>query len=182
MVEATARIAPRHIDQLRRSCAEVILPEDAGYDDGRRLWNAIHDRRPAVIARPSSAREVAVAVRFAREHDLEITVRSGGHSAAGLGGADGGLLVDMSAMRGVEADPRTRTARANGGALLGELDVAAQAHGLVCPIGVSGIDSKLPATIAAATVAQLIQRDEALRLSLADSAAAHPRLRGGHAG
>ena len=138
MVEATARIAPRQIEQLRRSCGEVIAPEDAGYDDARRLWNAIHDRRPAVIARPSSAEEVATAVRFAREHDLEITVRSGGHSAAGFGGANGGLLVDMSAMRGVEADPRTRTAWANGGALLGELDVAAQAHGLVCPIGVIG--------------------------------------------
>ena len=138
MVEATARIAPHHIDQLRRSCAEVITPEDASYDDARRLWNAIHDRQPAVIARPSSAEEVATAVRFARDHDLEITVRSGGHSAAGFGGANGGLLVDMSAMRGVEADPRTRIARANGGALLGELDVAAQAHGLVCPIGVVG--------------------------------------------
>jgi FAD/FMN-containing dehydrogenase len=138
MVEATARIAPHDVDQLRRSCADVIAPEDAGYDDARRLWNAIHDRRPAVIARPSSAEEVATAVRFAREHDLEITVRSGGHSAAGLGGANGGLLVDMSAMRGVEADPRARTARANGGALLGELDVAAQAHGLVCPTGVIG--------------------------------------------
>ncbi len=138
MVEATARIASRHIDQLRRSCAEVIAPEDAGYDEARRLWNAIHDRRPAVIARPSIAEEVATAIRFARDHDLEITVRSGGHSAAGLGGANGGLLVDMSGMRGVEVDPRTRTARANGGALLGELDVAAQMHGLVCPTGVVG--------------------------------------------
>ena len=138
MVEATARIAPHHIDQLRRSCAAVITPEDAGYDDGRRLWNAIHDRRPAVIARPATPEEVATAIRFARDHELEITVRSGGHSAAGLAGANGGLLVDMSAMRGVEADPKTRTARANGGALLGELDIAAQAHGLVCPVGVIG--------------------------------------------
>ena len=138
MVEATARIAPHHLDQLRRSCAEVITPEDAGYDDGRRLWNAIHDRRPAVVARPSTAEEVASAIRFAREHDLEITVRSGGHSAAGLAGANGGLLIDLSAMRGVEADPQTRSARANGGALLGELDSAAQAHGLVCPTGVVG--------------------------------------------
>jgi FAD/FMN-containing dehydrogenase len=138
MVETSTALQVHHLDQLRRSCAEVITPEDAGYDDGRRLWNAIHDRRPAVIARPSSSEEVATAVRFAREHDLEITVRSGGHSASGLGGANGGLLVDMSAMRGVEADPRTRTARANGGALLGELDVAAQAHGLVCPTGVVG--------------------------------------------
>lgn len=138
MVEASARITPEHLDQLRRSCAEVITSGERGYDDGRRLWNAIHDRRPAVIARPTTAEEVAAAVRFAREHDLEITVRSGGHSAAGLGGANDGLLVDMSAMRGVQADPRTRTARTNGGALLGELDVAAQEHGLVVPTGVVG--------------------------------------------
>src|SRR4029079_16705678 len=138
MVEASSRIDPHHLDQLRRSCAEVITPGDSGYDDGRRLWNAIHDRRPAVIARPSAAREVAAAVQFAREHDLEITVRSGGHTAAGFGGANGGLLVDMSGRRGVVLDPQARTARASGGALLGELDVAAQAYGLVCPTGVVG--------------------------------------------
>ena len=138
MVEATARIAAHHLDQLRRSCAEVITPDHETYDEARRLWNAVHDRRPAVIARPSSAEEVATAVRFAREHDLEISVRSGGHSAAGLAGANGGLLVDMSGMQGVVADPKTRIARANGGALLGELDIAAQAHGLVCPVGVVG--------------------------------------------
>lgn len=88
--------------------------------------------------RPTRADEVAVAISFAREQKLEITVRSGGHSATGLRGVDGGLLVDMSAMRGVVVDPAAQTARANGGALLGELDVAAQAHGLVCPIGVVG--------------------------------------------
>ena len=138
MVETPRRVAAHLVDQLRRSCATVIVPGDADYDEARRLWNAIHDRRPAVIARPSTPGEVAAAVLFAREHDLEITVRSGGHSASGLGGVNGGLLVDMTAMRGVEADPRTRIARANGGALLGELDVAAQAHGLVCPVGVVG--------------------------------------------
>jgi FAD/FMN-containing dehydrogenase len=134
---STALVAPRHLEQLRAS-TEVLAPGDDGYDDARRLWNAIHDRRPAVIARPSNAEEVAAAVRFAREHDLEITVRSGGHSAAGFRGADGGLLIDMSRMRGVVVDPSARTARANGGALLGELDIAAQAHGLVCPTGVVG--------------------------------------------
>ena len=138
MVDATAPLAPHHLDQLRRACGEVVTPDDATYDERRALWNPIHDRRPAVIARPSSAEEVATAIRFAREHDLEITVRSGGHSAAGLAGTNGGLLVDMSAMRGVKVDPQTRSARANGGALLGELDVAAQAHGLVCPTGVVG--------------------------------------------
>jgi FAD/FMN-containing dehydrogenase len=138
MVDTTASLAARHLDQLRRACGEVITPDDASYDDARRLWNAIHDRRPAVIVRPATAENVATAVRFAREHDLEIVVRSGGHSAAGLKGSDGCLVVDLSGMRGVEIDPHTRIARSNGGALLGELDVAAQAHGLVCPTGVVG--------------------------------------------
>ncbi len=138
MVETTARIAAHHLDQLRRASGEVITPDDATYDDARRLWNAIHDRRPAVIVRPTTAEKVVTAIRFAREHDLEIVVQSGGHSAAGLKGADGCLVVDLSEMRGVEVDPGTRIARSNGGAFLGELDVAAQAHGLVCPVGVVG--------------------------------------------
>src|SRR4051795_12869643 len=138
MIDATAQLAPRDVDQLRRAIGEVITPEDASYDEARRLWNAIHDRRPAAIARPTTADEVATAIRFGRDHDLEIAVRSGGHSAAGLRGVDGGLVIDLSAMRGIEVDAAARTARSNGGALLGELDVAAQAHGLVCPVGVVG--------------------------------------------
>jgi FAD/FMN-containing dehydrogenase len=138
MVDTSSPLAPGHLDQLRRTCGEVITPDDASYDDARRLWNAVHDRRPAVIVRPNAATKVATAVRFAREHDLEIVVKSGGHSATGLKGADGCLVVDLSEMRGVEVDPRSRIARSNGGALLGELDVAAQAHGLVCPTGVVG--------------------------------------------
>jgi FAD/FMN-containing dehydrogenase len=138
MLDATGRLAPSDLDQLRRSVGEVISPDDAAYDEARRLWNAIHDRRPAVIVRPTTADQVASAVRYARDHELEIQVRSGGHSALGLRGSDGGLVVDLSSMRGVDVDPRARTARANGGALLGELDVAAQAHGLVCPTGVIG--------------------------------------------
>ena len=138
MLDATGRLAPSDLDQLRRSVGEAIAPDDAAYDEARRLWNAIHDRRPAVIVRPTTAHQVASAVRYARDHELEIQVRSGGHSALGLRGADGGLVVDLSSMRGVDVDPRARTARANGGALLGELDVAAQAHGLVCPTGVIG--------------------------------------------
>jgi FAD/FMN-containing dehydrogenase len=132
-------IAPHSLDQLRRTLTgEVILPGEAGYDDARRLWNAIHDRRPAVIARATSAEEVATSIAFARDHDLELQVRSGGHSARDIAGGDGGFLVDMSAMRGVSVDPERRVARVAGGALLGELDVAAQAYGLVCPVGVVG--------------------------------------------
>ena len=138
MVEAGMRLAPGHLDQLRRTCADVVTPDDEAYDEARRLWNAIHDRRPAVIARPSTPQEVAASVAFGREHDLEIAVQSGGHAAAGFGGREGGLVINLSNMRGVQVDPRTRIARANGGAFLGELDVAAQAHGLVCPIGVIG--------------------------------------------
>jgi FAD/FMN-containing dehydrogenase len=138
MVDAGSRLAPRQLDQLRRSCGDVVTSDDAGYDEARRLWNAIHDRRPAVIARPGNAQEVAAAVAFAREHDLEIAVQSGGHAAAGLVGRDRGLVINLSNMRGVQVDPQTRIARSNGGAFLGELDVAAQAHGLVCPVGVVG--------------------------------------------
>ena len=139
MLEASPTLPARALGQLRRSFhGDVITPADESYDDARRLWNALHDRRPAAIVRPRNPSEVATAIRFARDHDLEITVRSGGHSLAGLTGRAGGLVVDMSAMRGVEVDPERRTARANGGALLGELDVAAQTHGLVCPVGVVG--------------------------------------------
>lgn len=129
-------------DQLRRLRAafsgEIVTPADDGYDEARRLWNAMFDRMPAAVVRPRTSEEVATAIRFAREQDLAIAVRSGGHSASGHSGSDGGLVVDLSHMRGVTADPASRTARANGGALLGELDVAAQAHGLVCPVGVVG--------------------------------------------
>ncbi|MDQ3689498.1 MAG: FAD-binding protein, partial [Chloroflexota bacterium] len=129
-------------DQLSRLRAafsgEIVTPADDGYDEARRLWNAMFDRRPAVLVRPRTSEQVAAAIRFAREQDLEIAVRSGGHSASGHSGSDGGLVVDLSRMRGVTTDSASRTARAKGGALLGELDVAAQAHGLVCPVGVVG--------------------------------------------
>jgi len=112
MVDATARLAPNDLDQLRRSCPDVVAPEDAEYDETRRLWNAMHDRRPAVIARPSNAQEVAAAIAFGRDQDLEIAVQSGGHAAAGFAGPDGSLVINLSNMRGVQVDPRTRTARA----------------------------------------------------------------------
>ena len=117
---------------------DVIAPKDEIYDDARRVWNAMFDRRPSLIVRPTSVADVATAIRYGRDRDLEIAIRSGAHSAAGHSTTDGGLLIDMSKLRGVSVDPTLRTARVLGGTLLGELDIAAQAHGLVCPVGVIG--------------------------------------------
>jgi FAD/FMN-containing dehydrogenase len=127
------------LDQLRASIdGEILTAEHGRYEDARRLWNGVHDLRPSVIVQPASQEGVASALRFARDHDLELAVRSGGHSPAGHSGTDGGLVIDLAGMRGVTVDPVRRVARVNGGALLGEVDVAAQAHGLVCPTGVVG--------------------------------------------
>lgn len=132
-------VGDAQIRQLARDFGgDLVTPVDAGYDEARRVWNAMHDRRPALITRPTTPTDVARVIRFARDHDLALAVRSGGHSPAGHSTCDGGVVVDLSRMRGVSVDPAKRTARANGGALLGELDVAAQAHGLVCPTGVVG--------------------------------------------
>jgi len=118
MAQAPTELTGDQLRRLRETFAgDIVVPTDAAYDGARRLWNAVHDRRPAVIARPSTSAEVASLIRFAREHDLELAVRSGGHSPAGHSTCDGGLVVDLSRMRGVSVDPATRTARANGGAL-----------------------------------------------------------------
>jgi hypothetical protein len=94
------------------------------------------DRYPALVVRPTDADDVAAAIRFAREQDLVVAVRGGGHSIPGHSTCDGGIVVDLSRMRGAQVDGDSRTARVNGGALLAELDDAAQAAGLVCPVGV----------------------------------------------
>jgi FAD/FMN-containing dehydrogenase len=132
-------ITQGHLDELRRSFAgDVITPEADGYDDARRVWNAMFDRRPALIVRPTSVADVQAAVRFGRELNLEIAIRGGGHSAVGHSTTDGGLVIDLGRMNEVSVDSERRLARTGGGALLGQLDVAAQEHGLVCPVGVVG--------------------------------------------
>src|ERR671927_278931 len=99
---------------------ELLGPEDAGYDEARRIWNGDIDRRPGLIARCTGAADVMSAVRFARERDLLVAVRGGGHAVAGHAVCDGGLLIDLSSMRGVRVDPRRQTARAQGGCLAGD--------------------------------------------------------------
>ena len=115
---------------------EVVLPGDDGYDAARAVWNRMVDRRPAAVVRPTRADDVVPALRFARERDLQIAVRGGGHSIPGFSTCDDGLVIDLSRMRGAEVDPERRVARVAGGSLLAELDDAAQAAGLVCPVGV----------------------------------------------
>jgi hypothetical protein len=115
---------------------EIVLPGDVDYDSARAVWNGMVDRRPAIVVRPNDAHDVALAVRFAREQELVLAVRSGGHSIPGLSTCDDGIVIDLSRMRGVRVDPDRRVAEVRGGSLLAELDEAAQAHGLVCPVGV----------------------------------------------
>jgi hypothetical protein len=113
----------------------LVRPGDAEYDSERSVWNAMVDRRPALIARCASTADVVAALRYGREAGLEIGVRCGGHSFLGLPVVDDGLLLDLSAMNSVQVDPVSRRARVGGGALLGALDVASQRYGLATTAG-----------------------------------------------
>lgn len=129
MFNPTRVLAPPAVD------GAVLLPGHAGYDQARTIWNAIVDRRPRMIIRCASVRDVVTAVRTARELDLEIGVRCGGHSAVGHAVPDAGLMIDLTPMGGVRVDPRSRRAWVQGGAMLGALDRAAQRYGLATTAG-----------------------------------------------
>src|SRR5215470_10109261 len=137
MATQTAAIEGQAVEQLRaRFRGALLRPGEEGYDEARRVWNGAIDRRPALIARCAGADDVAEAVRFARERDLPISVRGGGHAVAGHAVADGALMVDLSLMKAVRVDPVARTARAAGGLLWRELDSATQPAGLATTGGV----------------------------------------------
>ena len=121
-----------------RFAGEIIEPGDAGYDQARIVWNAIVDRHPALVVRPTSVDDVVSAIQFAHDKDLVVAVRGGAHSVAGFSTCDGGMVIDLSGMRAVAVDPNRKRATAQGGAHLSKLDKSAQAHGLVCPVGVVG--------------------------------------------
>ncbi|PGH43001.1 FAD-linked oxidoreductase [Micromonospora sp. WMMA1996] len=114
----------------------MLGPDSKSYDEHRRVWNAVHDRRPALIARCVNAVEVSSVLRYARSAGLAVTVRGGGHNVAGRAVSDASVMIDLSLMRGVSVDPSARLARAQGGCLLRDLDAATTPHGLACPAGV----------------------------------------------
>jgi len=114
---------------------QLLLPTSAGYDDARKIFNGMFDKRPALLARCAGAADVVRSVNFARAHELLVAVRGGGHSLSGQSVCDDGLMIDLSAMRGVRVDSARRLARAGGGALLGDLDRETLAFGLVTPTG-----------------------------------------------
>ena len=125
------------LEELRAGLrGPVLAPSDAGYDETRRVHNGMFTRRPAVIVRCLGTADVVDSVRFARRHDLELAVRGGGHSVAGKSVCEGGLMLDLSLMKGVHVDAARRTARAQGGATWGDFNRETQVHGLATTGGV----------------------------------------------
>jgi len=115
---------------------EVIGPESDAYDEARALFNAMIDKRPAVIAQCTSDDDVAAVIRFARDHELPLAIKAGGHNGGGLGSVDDGVVADLSPLKSITVDPATRTVRVGGGCLWGEVDAATQPHGLAVPAGI----------------------------------------------
>jgi FAD/FMN-containing dehydrogenase len=125
-----------HIQRLRTELrGELITPADAAYDAARKVYNAMIDRHPALIARCADVADVLSGVKFAREENLLLAVRGGGHNGPGLGICDGGLVIDLSRLRSVRVDPKNRTVRVDGGCLWGDVDHATHPFGLAVPSG-----------------------------------------------
>ncbi|MDH4037426.1 MAG: FAD-binding oxidoreductase [Candidatus Krumholzibacteria bacterium] len=126
----------KHVDALRAALrGSLHLAGSPGYDTSRTLWNGMIDRHPALVVRALGVADVVTVVNFARQHGIALSMKGGGHNIAGLACCDGGLLLDMGAMRGVWVDPAGRIAHAQGGCLLGDVDRETQLHGLAAPLG-----------------------------------------------
>lgn len=126
------------VEQFRSALSGALLqPSDPVYDEARQVYNGMFDKHPALIARCEDVSDVIQSVNFARQHSLPLSVRGGGHHAAGLGVVDDGLVIDLTCMRRVQVDPQARTARVEGGCTLGDVDSATHAFGLAAPFGIN---------------------------------------------
>ena len=135
---------------LPPTCAGICCTGDGGYDDARKVWNGMIDRRPALIARCAGVADVINSINFARTHRLLVAVRGGGHNVAGNATCDGGLMIDLSEMHSIRVDPAQRTARAEAGATWGELDQETQTFGLATPRRANIDHRRLPGSRSAA--------------------------------
>lgn len=132
------RLTKQHAEPLRAAVhGRVVLQDDADYDEARKVWNGMIDRRPVAIVQCVRADDVAAAIDFARRHGLDISMRGGAHHIAGNAVCDGGLVIDFSRMKAVHVDPERRLAVVEPGATLGDFDEAAQRHGLATPLGIN---------------------------------------------
>ena len=116
---------------------KVVLPDDSRYDEVRKIWNAMINKRPSAIVRCADANDVVHAVRFALEKGLETSIRGAGHNIAGNSICDNGLMIDLSGMKNVGVDVTNKRAYVGPGATLGDFDKAVQAHGLATPVGIN---------------------------------------------
>ncbi len=146
MSTVETQVRAEAVDALRaRVRGTVIEPDQAGYEQARRIYNAVHDRRPAMIVQATCAADVMAAVTFAREQELQLAVRGGAHSIAGFSTCDGGLVIDLAPMKGIRVDPARRRARAEPGVTWGDFNHATHAFGLattggiVSTTGISGL-------------------------------------------
>jgi hypothetical protein len=136
-MSTTASVADAAKRELGSAFAgELIGPDDPSYEDARQVYNAMIDKRPALLARPTDAADVARLVSFARDRDLPLAIRGGGHNGAGLGTVDDGIVIDLSLLKDIEVDPDARTVRVGGGCTWGEVDAATGEHGLATPSGI----------------------------------------------
>src|SRR4051812_32595173 len=115
---------------------EIVTPDDKAYDEARKVYNAMIDRRPRVVVRPLGTEDVVAAVNFARENELPVAIRGGGHSVPGFGTGDDAVVIDLTAMRAVEVDPERKTARAQGGTTWGGFNEATHEFGLATTGGI----------------------------------------------
>jgi FAD/FMN-containing dehydrogenase len=136
-IGTASSLDPAAVDALKGALrGRLVQPADPDYDTTRSVYNGMIDKRPALIARCAGVADVIRSLAFGRDHGLLIAVRGGGHNGGGLGTCDGGLVIDLSLMRGIRVDPATRTARVEGGCMVGDVDHATHAFGLAAPFGI----------------------------------------------